>query len=64
MAWSVYFGITFVPADKLTFNHKGLAMNVGAPMAWLGLGQGLPPSIITVYAGCWAWTMWYGKGFD
>jgi len=37
----------------------GLAMNVGAPMAWLGVGHGLPPSILTLYAGCWAWTMWY-----
>jgi len=37
----------------------GLAMNVGAPMAWLGLGQGIPPSILGLYAGCWAWTMWY-----
>lgn len=37
----------------------GLAMNVGVPMAWLSQGQGLPLSIITMYAGCWAWTMWY-----
>ncbi|KAG6872841.1 hypothetical protein C0995_006005 [Termitomyces sp. Mi166 len=39
----------------------GLAMNCGVPMAWLALGQGVPPSIIILYAGTWAWTMWYGK---
>ncbi|KAG6844178.1 hypothetical protein H0H87_009148 [Tephrocybe sp. NHM501043] len=37
----------------------GLAMNCGAPMAWLALGQGLPTSIKILYAGTWAWTMWY-----
>ncbi|GLB41480.1 putative ubiA prenyltransferase family protein [Lyophyllum shimeji] len=37
----------------------GLAMNTGAPMAWLALGQGLPTSIKILFAGTWAWTMWY-----
>ncbi|KAF5379370.1 hypothetical protein D9615_006581 [Tricholomella constricta] len=37
----------------------GIAMNTGAPMAWLALGQGLPTSIMILFAGTWAWTMWY-----
>ncbi|KAG5635071.1 hypothetical protein H0H81_012540 [Sphagnurus paluster] len=37
----------------------GLAMNTGGPMAWLALGQGLPVSILILFAGTWAWTMWY-----
>ncbi|KAF9461150.1 4-hydroxybenzoate polyprenyl transferase [Collybia nuda] len=37
----------------------GLAMNTGAPMAWLAFGQGLSNSALTLFAGAWAWTMWY-----
>lgn len=37
----------------------GIALNIGAPMAWLALGQGLPSSIAILFAGTWAWTMWY-----
>ncbi|KAF8067021.1 4-hydroxybenzoate polyprenyl transferase [Lyophyllum atratum] len=37
----------------------GLSLNVGAPMAWLALGQSVPTSIVVLFAGTWAWTMWY-----
>ncbi|KAL1746897.1 UbiA prenyltransferase family [Schizophyllum fasciatum] len=37
----------------------GLAMNVGIPMAWTAVSQGIPASALILAAGTWSWTMWY-----
>ncbi|KAG6848253.1 hypothetical protein H0H93_001895, partial [Arthromyces matolae] len=42
----------------------GLAMNCGVPMAWLALDLELSASALILYAGTWAWTIWYDKRDD